>query len=58
MKTQDPLDTLLTDSMVRCTHEECRKISSGPEVKENDGKCPHCGTRLSKPTKRHHPKVA
>jgi len=42
-------DTLIIDALVRCVNEECHRISTGPEVDENDGKCPHCGTQLTKP---------
>ena len=43
------LDTLIIDALVKCVNEECQRMSSGPEVDENDGKCPYCGTQLAKP---------
>ena len=49
MDDKNPLDTLVTDSLMRCTKKSCSVISSGDELKETDGKCPHCGTQLAKP---------
>ena len=49
MAEKDMFDTLIIDSLVKCVNEECNRISSGPEVDENDGKCPYCGTQLAKP---------
>ena len=49
MGEKNLLDTLIIDALVRCVNEECHRTSTGPEVDENDGKCPHCGTQLTRP---------
>ena len=49
MGEKNLLDTLIIDALVRCVNEECHRTSTGPEVDENDGKCPHCGTLLARP---------
>ena len=49
MTDKDLFDTLIINSMVKCINEKCSRISSGPEVDENDGRCPYCGARLTKP---------
>jgi uncharacterized paraquat-inducible protein A len=47
MEIEKHLDTLITDSLIRC--EKCRLIVSGEELKRCGGKCPHCNTQLAKP---------
>ena len=51
MDNKNPLDTLLTDSLIKCTNEKCGLVSSGAEIKKSNGKCPYCGQGLTKPPK-------
>ncbi len=45
--TDTELDLMLTHTMIRC--KQCQQLLSGNELKENNGRCPSCGTQLAKP---------
>ena len=52
MEHEKPLDTLMTDSLIRCPKKNCSVIVTGAQLKLTDGKCPYCGTPLAKPRKK------
>jgi hypothetical protein len=48
---EQKIDTIVTDSFVRCENPYCGSLVSGDELKRHEGKCPLCGAQIAKPRK-------
>jgi acetyl-CoA carboxylase beta subunit len=35
-----------TGQLIRCSNEECRQLVYASDLKQNAGKCPHCGEQI------------
>jgi hypothetical protein len=35
-----------TELFTRCRNEQCHSLIRESELKQNDGKCPHCGEQI------------
>jgi hypothetical protein len=35
-----------TGPLIRCTNKDCRQLSYASVLKQNKGKCPHCGEQI------------
>lgn len=37
------IDSLVMDALIKCENEKCLQLSTGHDIKRNDGRCPFCG---------------
>ena len=50
MADENALEDLMTELLIRCDNEKCRKLIGESELQQNNGKCPYCGQQIQEET--------